>query len=54
VRRLRYKGPVFAISALAREGLQPLVEQIWHHVAEQQRVAPLPDLRFDTPIPGDE
>ena len=25
VRRLRWKGPVFAISALAREGLQPLV-----------------------------
>lgn len=50
VRRLRFKGPVFSISALARDGLQPMVEAIWHHVAEQQRVAPLPDLRFDTVI----
>jgi len=48
VKRLRWKGPVFAISALAREGLQPLLERIHAHVAEQQRVAPLPDLRFET------
>jgi GTPase len=53
VKRLRWKGPVFAISALAREGLQPMIEAIWHHVAEQQRTAPLPDLRFDTRV-GDE
>jgi GTP-binding protein len=51
VRRFRWKGPVFAISALAREGLQPMVEQIWHHVAKQHQEAPLPDLRFDTVIP---
>ncbi|MFN7725413.1 MAG: Obg family GTPase CgtA [Rubrivivax sp.] len=53
VRRLRWKGPVFGVSALARDGLQPLVETIWHHVAAEQRAKPLPDLRFDTPI-GDE
>jgi GTP-binding protein len=53
VRRLRWKGPVFGVSALARDGLQPLVETIWHHVAAEQRDKPLPDLRFDTPI-GDE
>jgi GTP-binding protein len=47
VRRLRWKGPVFAISALAREGLQPLLEAIHAHVAKEQRTAPLPDLRFD-------
>jgi GTP-binding protein len=52
VRRLRWKGPVFSISALARDGLQPLVERIHAHVAEQQQVAPLPDLRFDTPEPA--
>jgi GTPase len=46
VRRLRWKGPVFAISALAREGLQPMIEKIWQHVADQRREAPLPDLRF--------
>jgi GTP-binding protein len=47
VRRLRWKGPVFTISALAREGLPPLVEAIWTHVAEYQREDPLPDPRFD-------
>ncbi len=52
VRRLRWKGPVFSISALARDGLQPLVERIHAHVAEQQQVAPLPDLRFDTAEPA--
>lgn len=46
VRRLRWKGPVFCISALAREGLEPLVEQVWAHVAGQQQEAPLPDPRF--------
>ena len=51
VRRLRWKGPVFAISALAREGLQPLVEAIWTHVAEYQREEPLPDPRFDEAPP---
>jgi GTP-binding protein len=46
VRRLRWKGPVFSISALAREGLQPLLEAIHAHVAAEQREKPLPDLRF--------
>ncbi len=46
VRRLRWKGPVFEISALAREGLQPLLQAIWGHVAEAQRQAPPPDPRF--------
>jgi len=53
VKRYRWKGPVFAISALAREGLQPMIEAIWRHIAEQHREAPLPDLRFDTKI-GDD
>jgi GTPase len=51
VRRLRWKGPVFTISALAREGLQPLVEAIWTHVAQYQREEPLPDPRFDEGAP---
>lgn len=46
VRRLRWKGPVFQISALAREGLQLLNERIYAFVAQQQRPAPPPDLRF--------
>ncbi|MDP1650780.1 MAG: GTPase ObgE [Rubrivivax sp.] len=52
VRRLRWKGPVFTISALAREGLQPLLEAIWTHVAEYQREEPLPDPRFDDETPA--
>ena len=49
VRRLRWKGPVFSISALAREGLQPLLEKIQNHVAAQHQVEPLPDQRFAAP-----
>ena len=47
VRRLRYKGPVFAISALARDGLQPLIEAVHAQVARQAREQSLPDLRFE-------
>jgi len=49
VRRLRWKGPVFTISALAREGLKPLVEQIYMQVSAHQREEVLPDVRFDLP-----
>ena len=49
VRRLRWKGPVFQISALAREGLTPLVQQVYGHVALTQRPDPLPDPRFPAP-----
>jgi GTP-binding protein len=43
---LRWKGPVFAISALARDGLKPLVDKIYEHVSAHQRPEPLPDVRF--------
>jgi GTP-binding protein len=50
VKRYRYKGPVFEISALTREGCEPLVRAIYQHVhgvqlAEQQP-APEIDPRF--------
>jgi len=54
VKRLRYKGPVFAISALARDGLQPLLEAIYKHVAPEQREDKLPDLRFQDAEPADD
>ncbi len=55
VKRLRWKGPVFAISALARDGLQPLLEKIQNFVAEQvPPPPPLPDRRFDAPAPAAE
>ena len=52
VKRLRWKGPVFEISALTREGCEPLVQTIFQHVhAEQVAAAPdeAPDPRFDEP-----
>ncbi|MCX8114380.1 MAG: GTPase ObgE [Burkholderiaceae bacterium] len=51
VRRLRWKGPVFAISALTRQGLEPLVRAVWAHLAAQQRDAvDTSDPRFCTPV----
>ncbi|MBL8325346.1 MAG: GTPase ObgE [Rubrivivax sp.] len=47
VRRLRFKGPVFAVSALAREGLPALIEAVHAEVARQRRDAPPHDLRFE-------
>jgi GTPase len=48
VRRLRWKGPVFEISALAREGLQPLVHAVFEHVAATRPAQPVPpDERFE-------
>ncbi|GAB3659743.1 Obg family GTPase CgtA [Ramlibacter alkalitolerans] len=32
VKRFRYKGPVFEISALTREGCEPLIKAIWQHI----------------------
>jgi GTP-binding protein len=51
VRRMRWKGPVFEVSALTREGLQPLMETIWQHVAVQQRPVEVLDPRFDEAQP---
>jgi GTP-binding protein len=50
VRRLRWKSPWFAISALAREGLQPLVEQVYAHLAAERRDAHAADIRFDRSV----
>jgi len=48
VKRFRWKGPVFEISALARQGLDPLVQSVYEHVAATRQAAPvLPDQRFD-------
>ena len=47
VRRLRWKNPVFQISALAREGLDPLLRAIYEQVAGSQHQL-LPDPRFES------
>ena len=50
VRRLRWKGPVFQISALARDGLGPMVQAIYMHVAAHKAGVPVVvDPRFDAP-----
>jgi len=36
VKRFKFKGPVFEISALTREGCEPLVKAIYKHVKAQQ------------------
>lgn len=48
VKRLRSKRPVFEISALTREGLEPLLKAIYKHVAASKVALPPPvDPRFD-------
>jgi GTPase len=48
VKRFRWKGPVFQISALARTGLEPLVHAIYEHVAATRpRDIEPPDERFE-------
>ncbi len=48
VRRLRWKGPTFAISALTREGCDELVRAVYQHVAAQAAPAAAEhDPRFD-------
>ena len=48
VKRMRWKAPYFQVSALAREGLDPMVQAIYEHVAAH-KVQALPEIdpRFD-------
>ncbi len=49
VKRLKYKGPVFEISALTREGCEFLVQKVYQHIAQvhQSQQAPVDvDPRF--------
>jgi len=36
IKRMRYKGPVFQISALTREGCEPLIKEIYKHIRAHQ------------------
>ena len=50
VKRYKWKGPVFEISALTREGCEPLIRAIYDHVAAiQSPPVEDPDARFDAP-----
>ena len=49
VKRFKWKGPVFEISALTREGCEPLVKAIYQHVRAEQQAQQAPvdvDPRF--------
>jgi GTP-binding protein len=47
VKRFKWKGPVFQISALTREGCEPLIKAIYQHVSKLKNVVPDdPDPRF--------
>jgi GTPase len=46
VKRFKYKGPVFEISALTREGCEHLVQAVYQHVRSLQ-VAEQPPVEFD-------
>ena len=52
IRRFRWKGPVFEVSALARQGLAPLVERIYQEVSKHHLQEKVPDPRFDAPAEG--
>jgi GTP-binding protein len=39
VKRFKWKGPVFEISALTREGCEPLIKAIYEHVQPSRRPA---------------
>jgi GTPase len=53
VKRFRWKGPVFQISALTHEGCEPLTRAIYKHVAALKNVVPDdPDPRFDAAAAG--
>jgi GTP-binding protein len=46
VKRYKFKGPVFEVSALTREGCEPLIKAIYKHIKAQQ-VAELPEADVD-------
>ncbi|MCG3189431.1 MAG: GTPase Obg [Burkholderiaceae bacterium] len=52
-RRLRWKGPVFAISAVAHEGLRPLLEATWQMLSPSRPEGGREDdVRFRHPQPA--
>ncbi len=52
VKRFKYKGPVFEISALTHEGCEPLTKAIYQHVKALQ-VAEQPPVEVDPRFAGD-
>ena len=51
VKRMRYKGPVFEISALTREGCEGLIRAVYKHVHGEQVAAQPPEAVVDPRFP---
>ena len=43
VKRLKFKGPVFEISALTREGCEAMVKVVYQQVKAQQKAEQAPE-----------
>jgi GTP-binding protein len=55
IKRFRWKGPVFQISALTREGCETLIRAIYEHVAaSKNKPQAEPDPRFSSGSIGDD
>ena len=53
VKRYKWKGPVYEISALAREGTERLVQDIFKHVHVQQQIEQPQEAEYDPRFAGD-
>lgn len=53
VKRYKWKGPVYEISALAREGTDRLVQDIFKHVQVQQKAEQPQEAEYDPRFAGD-
>lgn len=53
VKRFKWKGPVFEISALAREGTERLVQEIFKHVHVVQQAEQPQEAEYDPRFAGD-
>jgi GTP-binding protein len=40
VKRLKWKGPVFQVSALTREGCEPLIRAVFQHLSQIRQTEP--------------
>jgi GTP-binding protein len=54
VKRFKYKGPVFEISALTREGCEPLIHAIYRHIRAQQVAEQPPAAEVDPRFAGSD
>jgi len=55
VKRFKYKGPVFEISALTRDGCEALIRAVYQHIHELQQAEHTPEIvdpRFVAPDPS--